>query len=119
MATIEVQLSVARVISGGNAKAGLYFFSFTPNHIEVNEKNTTINVTLSADTPADMAIVSVLSGDALKQLETPILAPGGRSFSVVNRNTEPYMFSLGARIYDKLRDTYLICDPQIINVPEF
>jgi hypothetical protein len=115
---IVVQLSVVNVQSGGNAGRGQYFYSFDQDVILVEKANTVMEFSLSADTPEQFSIRSVVSSDATEQLIDFKFSKDARTVTLLNTCKSPTLITLALLVWDKKSQRNVLCDPQVINSPE-
>ncbi|MEA9554603.1 hypothetical protein VC273_01275 [Xanthomonas nasturtii] len=127
MTDFSIKLTVARVGFGGNTGAGEYFYSFAPDLLIVDKDDGVSTLTYHFDedvVPKHFKIKSLLTTDAFKQISEPLIAPGGRSVSVVNANSVPTLIFLTLIVEDPSRKdkkgnkVWFSCDPQVGNDPK-
>lgn len=113
--TIHVELAVMRVFSGGNARDGRYFYSFTPPIVDVTEPDTQIVYTLSKDTVPEMVLIDLYANDAGITLHSKRVGSDQRSLTVTNRNAVQQLVILSLLVMDGA--VRVNCDPQMTNTP--
>ncbi|MBN8887744.1 MAG: hypothetical protein J0I77_18605 [Rudaea sp.] len=116
---MEYVLTVARVGFGGNTGDGKYFYAFSQHPIHIIGKKGAFQMTftLSDETHEDIIITNGVSGDTGYQV---MIDPetNGRSAWATNTNSENTLFTFGLVLQNKRTNEYLICDPEVINVPD-
>jgi hypothetical protein len=119
-AIVEITLTAAHVVFGGNAGHGRYFYSFSPDVITVGKGQTPVKLIyrLDKEVSQHFKIRAVLNSDARGQIEHTTIAPDGRSADVYNLNTVQTLIFFSVLIYDDKRDQLFSCDPQVGNDPE-
>jgi hypothetical protein len=115
--TFLVGLTLARVNFGGNAGRGRYFFDFSMNPILVLQAKAMLRITLSADTPQEVIIDSLVSSDARGQLGAPQITDFNRTVLVPIDNSAPYIMQIGLILRDEKTGEMIVCDPQVICRP--
>jgi hypothetical protein len=113
-----INLTVSYVGAGGNARKGTYFYSFDPDIIVVNARQTRIAFVLDEETASEFVIQDLVTSDSKYQLSHPTIVDGGRRIEIVNENTQRQLIYVSILVYDKLRNDRVACDPQVINSPE-
>lgn len=112
----HVKLTVAYVRSGGNARSGKYAFSYTPDFVVVDEKNTVLSYSLSDETDDRFSIYSYAVCDPTKQIEN-IKLEGG-VLSMTNSCTENnQLIMLSVLVKDSTNGDIIDCDPEVTNLP--
>jgi hypothetical protein len=119
-AIVDITLTAAHVVFGGNAGHGRYFYSFSPDVITVGKGQTPVKLIYRLDKEVShhFKIRAVLNSDARGQIERTAIAPDGRSAEVYNLNTVQTLIFFSVLIYDDKRDQLFSCDPQVGNDPE-
>ncbi|MFC3195908.1 hypothetical protein ACFODZ_16760 [Marinicella sediminis] len=115
---MNIQLTVAYVAFGGNTGQGAYFYSYSPDIIQVTEKDTKMNFVLSDATDERFIINQLVSTDANQQFEPALLEQGKRSIRVMNKNTHSQLTMVSVLVQDTTTGAYISCDPQVLNVPD-
>ncbi|MCB1636934.1 MAG: hypothetical protein KDI51_20260 [Xanthomonadales bacterium] len=116
--TVTVELSVARVGSGGNTAQGQYFYSFNPANILIYEPDTQVILELSKDTADNFEIWRLVTSDNSNQLSDMVRSSGNRQLSFSNANSVEQLILVSVLVIDKANDGRIVnCDPQMINVP--
>ena len=116
--TIEIELFVNYVKSGGNTRKGQYFYSFDPDLIVVSKPQTTLVFSHHKEAASTFRIVDLVTSDAKYQFGKPTIAEDGRSVTVINENTQRQLMYVVVLVKDAERNELVACDPQVINSPE-
>lgn len=116
--TINIELFVNFVKSGGNTRRGQYFYSFDPDLIVVRKPQTMLVFTLHKEAPPTFKIVDLVTSDAKYQFGKPVISGDGRSVFVLNENTQRQLMYVVVLVQDTERGEVVACDPQVINSPE-
>ncbi|KLD74870.1 hypothetical protein FZ025_08045 [Xanthomonas hyacinthi] len=119
-AIVEITLTAAHVVFGGNAGRGRYFYSFSPDVITVGEGQTPVTLIyrLDKEVSPHLKIRAVLNSDARGQIQSTTIAKDGRSAEVLNLNTVQTLIFFSVLVYDDKREQLFSCDPQVGNDPE-
>jgi hypothetical protein len=115
---IVVELSVAKVQSGGNAGKGEYFYSFNTDVILVTQAQTPMEFRLSSDTSDIFTIKSLVSSDSDGQLLDFKFSENQRGLLLLNDCRKSELISLAILVMDNKAQRLILCDPQVINSPE-
>lgn len=116
--TATIELTVAKVGSGGNTHQGQYFYSFNPANLLVLEPDTKVVFELSPETAESIEIWRVVSSDNSDQLKGFERSANKRALSFNNANTVEQLILLSVLVIDQANDAAIInCDPQMTNVP--
>lgn len=113
---IEIKLSVAYVGFGGNTGEYKYFFAFSNPNIIVTKPNTVIKILLSESMQENFSIKNYVSTDIIKDITTT--TKSGKSIVLNDSNTQSQLIDFSIIVYDKKRDYYFSCDPQVLNSPD-
>jgi len=114
----EMQLSVAYVEFGGNTGGGEYFYAFSPQSVIARNPNAPFRISFTKSTDARFRIVEILTTDTQNEFRNPILTPDQRSVEFTNSNTKKQLISVSTLVFDSVNQTYINCDPQVLNSPE-
>lgn len=114
---LTVNLSVARMESGGNTADGKYFFAFERNRIVIEERSTLLTFALAPETPTEFVIETLISSDARGELGEPTVASDLRSVSVIVNNHTAYLMQIGLLLFNTKTKESIVCDPQVICRP--
>ncbi len=115
----NIELSVAYVKFGGNSGANSeYFYSFSPDTIYCKEHNSVITYTLTADARKRFEMVEFLSSDGLGEFVDIKISGHGDVLQVTNTNKEKQTIKVSVIVKDTELNTYLNCDPQVLNSPD-
>jgi hypothetical protein len=119
-ATMEITLTVAHVVFGGNAGHGKYFYSFSPDVVTLHKGQSPITIIYSLDKEVgeNFQIVDVLTSDAKNQIGPVKLRKKGRSAELVNLNNTKTLIFFSVLIRDEKRGELFSCDPQVGNDPD-
>lgn len=112
----STQLSVAYVEFGGNTGEYQYFFAYSTPSLIVREPNTKINITLTKSTAEQFVISDYLSSDTENDIVQ--ISKTDKSLQIIDKNSKTQLISFSILIYDKQRDYYFSCDPQVLNSPD-
>ncbi len=113
---IQVELTVAYVASGGNARNGKYSYSYTPDFVPVVDDETVLQYTLSDETDKRFVIRSYAICDPTNQLYDIELGDG--KLIMKNRYTEQnQLISLSILVHDTTLNDIIDCDPEVTNLP--
>ena len=117
--TNEFSLTVVRVAAGGNTGDGKYFYSFSPTIILVREA-CLIRFKLSNDSSEGIKIAGVVSDAAHKQMGKCDVDEDGKRATLEDHVIAPALISLAVLVTDDESKTkkFIVCDPQVINVPD-
>ncbi len=115
---LTIELRVDYVKTGGNTRNGEYFYSFDPDLVLVRKPRTPLVFVMGAEVPPSFRIVDLVTSDSRFQIGSPVLAENGRSVRVMNENTQRELMHVALLVQDEVRDTLIVCDPQVINSPE-
>ncbi|MFC6840564.1 hypothetical protein ACFQGW_12880 [Xanthomonas theicola] len=117
-AIYPVELTVVRVLSGGNAGNGRYFYNFSPD-ILLCESKGTLEYTLSSDSSDGLSIRTLVHSASEKQFEAPVYAPDRRSVTIANMVTRSELINVAVIIVDIEEPRLFVkCDPQVLNIPD-
>ncbi|MBL0165254.1 MAG: hypothetical protein IPP82_16795 [Xanthomonadales bacterium] len=114
---LVVELSVAAVDSGGNTGRGRYFYSFTPDIILVTQSPTKLVFKFSSETESHFSMQDFVTSDSKYQLSEVVKSTDGRSFTMLNQNTQKTLISISVLVKDTKMDVLINCDPQMPNIP--
>jgi hypothetical protein len=119
-AIVEITLTAAHVVFGGNAGHGRYFYSFSPDVITVGKEQMPVTMIYRLDKEVShhFRIRAVLNSDARGQIQSTTIAEDGRSAAVFNLNTMQTLIFFAVLVYDSKREQLFSCDPQVGNDPE-
>lgn len=111
-------LTVVRVGSGGNTDDGKYFYSFSPT-IVLLRKEGPIKFELKNTSPG-IRIAHVVASAGSEQIGKICVPDDGQWATVEDRMSGPALINLAVLVTDDESDEvkYIVCDPQVINVPE-
>jgi lipopolysaccharide assembly outer membrane protein LptD (OstA) len=115
-----VNLSVARVASGGNAGHGQYFYSFDTNVIIINDPNTPLVFQLSKESASTFTILRLISSDFGNQLTIPVGSTDGRTLQSICLCKSDELIQVALLVCDrsdKENPREFVCDPQVLCVP--
>ncbi len=113
-----VELTVVRVIAGGNAGGGGYFYSFSPD-ILLSEVPGKIIYRLSEDSSEGLKIRAVVDSASDGQMSRPEINKDGSEAIVQNHLIKPELINVAVIVVDLERPGLFIkCDPQVLNVPD-
>lgn len=113
-----VELTVVRVIAGGNAGDGGYFYSFSPD-ILLSEAPGKIIYRLSEDSSQGLQIRTVVDSASDGQMSPPEIKADGSEAIVQNHLIKPELINVAVIVIDLERPGLFIkCDPQVLNVPD-
>lgn len=112
-------LTVVRVASGGNTGGGKYFYSFSPEILMARQKGF-IHFELSVDSSPNIKIFTVVDSAGSGQMAPAIVDDKGLRAKVYDNMTQPALISMAVVVTDEEANepTYIVCDPQVINVPD-
>lgn len=114
--TVSVELTVAFVGSGGNARNGKYSYSYTPDFVAVTNPDTILQYSLSAQTDSRFVIDSYAVNDPTGQLSEFELKNGVLTMknAVTQQNQ---LILLSVLVKDTIDNDIIDCDPEVTNVP--
>ncbi len=114
--SVDMELNIAYVRSGGNTADGQYFYSFKPNIINITESNTDINFKLAPESVDRYELLDVFCNDNFEQIGETRRTSDLTMISVTDSNTRKQLtlFSVLARD-TKNPDIKINCDPQATN----
>ncbi|ALN81754.1 hypothetical protein [Lysobacter antibioticus] len=119
-AALEIELTVAHVVFGGNAAQGRYFYSFSPDVVTVGKDQSPVKITyrLEKEVSKHFKIDGVLNSDSKDQIYDTKIAADGRNASMMNRNDTQTLIFFSVLVRDEKRGVLVACDPQVGNDPE-
>jgi hypothetical protein len=115
---ITVEVTIARVVSGGNTAYGSYHYSFLPSIVDVTRKGTRITYRLTKLTLPTITLTGVYVNCMYPEVKMEGISADRRSLTVVDENQHHQLVILSLRAYDSTFDIHINCDPQITNTPE-
>ncbi len=114
--SVAVTLTVTYVGSGGNARNGRYSYSYTPDFVQVNDKDTAITYTLDSKSATRFSIVSYALCDPTSQMYDVNITDGVLSM-MDHCSQENQVIILSVLVIDNETGVIIDCDPQVTNVP--
>ncbi len=117
---MTINLSVAKVESGGNTGQGKYFYSFDHNTILVTDKDTPITFQLSPETAKNISITTIITSGSGDQVSFPLRGSDPTQMSIIVSCSANALFSLAIVVDDASnaqKQTLLVCDPQVVCIP--
>jgi hypothetical protein len=115
------ELTVVRVPSGGNTGDGKYFYGFSPE-IVLAQKAGYLHIVLSGDCSPGIRIFAVVDNAGSGQMEPAEILKEGLAARIYNNMITPALISVAVVVTDDTSNEpaskYIVCDPQVINVPD-
>jgi len=113
------ELTVVRVAGGGNTDDGKYFYSFSPSIVMASTAGY-LHFVLSKDSSRGIRIHAVVDSGNSGQLQPARIHKGGKSAKVYDTMSAPALINVAVVVTDDLENEprYIVCDPQVINVPD-
>ncbi len=113
---VAVTLTVSYVGHGGNARNGRYFYNYTPDFVQVDDKDTAITYALDSKSATRFSIYSYALCDPTNQMYDVNLE-GGVLSMMDHCSEENQVIILSILVKDNETGVIIDCDPQVTNVP--